>query len=674
MAQLSISKDGNDIKLYSIQKKLISLGRALICDVVLTDSDVSSLHANIICDAENEHRLIDQGSTNGTFVNGKRIKEYDLTDGDTFRIGRYIIKFISKNDFDKTEVMVLDQDFIAQSRTLLSEIKGSQLPQLLEKTQNIEASRVLVKSLENLDLSLVSACTAQEQLKTLLHIAEVINSARGLDTVLSVILDSALNATGMARGSVMLYDEEKHLYPAVSVGLENDGSDDKNRIVSESVINKALVSGEPVVLSDMDDALEFKNAQSIVSQNIKATVVLPLKSRTGKLIGALYMDNCLASVNKSNISPDFLRMFGIFAATAIQTHQMAHHEKKISEELAVAREREKFQEQLKALEKENKILVKKSGVSRFENFLGTSQEMQKLYGFIEKVAPTEATVLIMGETGTGKGVVAKIIHDLSERKEGEFVTIDCASIPGELLESELFGHEKGAFTGAIQQKKGRIELSDNGTLFLDEIGDMPLNLQAKMLRFLQEKKFERVGGNKTLSMNARVIAATNKDIKKAVEDKRFREDLYYRLCGITLCIPPLRERGEDSFVLANSFLNDAREANNLKIKGFTSEARNIIIHYTWQGNVRQLKNVVLRAAILCNGEFISGEDLGLEPFSLTNAVTLKEARDASDKKLIRQQLLYNNGNQSKTARALDIDRGTLRDLMKKFSIEEINEA
>jgi transcriptional regulator with GAF, ATPase, and Fis domain len=670
MACLIIRKDGKELLRHTLHKKLTTLGRASRCDIVLGDPDVSSLHANVLCGTDGCYRLMDPGSTNGTFVQGKRIQEYAFKDGDDFQIGRFRITFLQEDALDKTAAALLNQDFIGKSQALLSEIKGAQLTQVLEKTQDIEAGRALKKSLENLDHSLLSAQCAQEQLRTLLQMAEDINSAKGFDSVLTAILDSALVATGMERGTIILYDEAKQLAPAVIVGLEKEDIRDGGSVISWSVVNKAIAEVEPILLSDIDEAGELKNAQSVVAQNIKATACLPLKSRMGKLMGALYMDSRLSAVNKANLSPDFLRMFGIFAATAIQTRQMAQREKEIGEELAAAREREKFLNQVKLLERENIRLVKQAGSARFIGLLGTSEPMQRLFSFIEKVAPTDVSVLLTGETGTGKGVVAKAIHDLSDRRDKEFVIIDCASIPGELLESELFGYEKGAFTGAVQQKKGRIELAEGGTLFLDEIGDMPFHLQAKMLRFLQGKSLERVGGNKTLVINARVLAATNKDLKAEVAEKRFREDLYYRLCGVTLQVPSLRDRGEDAYVLANVFLNEVKAQNNLQIKGFTPETKNAILHYPWQGNVRQLKNVIQRAAILCNDEYIKAEDLGLEPVANVEGATLKEARAEADKKLIKQQLLFHKGNLSKTARALDVDRGTLRELMKKYGIEE----
>lgn len=670
MAQIVIQKDGTEVSRQTLTKRLVSLGRAPKCEVLLGDPDVSSLHANLLT-TEEGCRLIDPGSTNGIFVGGKRVREHLLKDGDVFQIGRFRITFQEDDDLEKTAVTVLEQDFLAQSQTLLNEIKRSRLEPILEKAQDSEAGLALRHSIDELDQTLSSAQRAQAQLKTLLHMAEVINSAKGFDSTLSAILDTVLEATNMERGVIVLYDDEKKLHPVVSVGLSGDETQEHGGLISTSVVNKALDSGEPVIMSDIqDEAGELKSARSIVAQNILATICLPLKSRTGKMLGVLYMDSRLSVMSATHVSHDFLRMFGIFAATAIQTRQMAQREKEISEELAAAREREKLQARLQSLEQENKLLVKRAGETRLGNLIGMSPVMQKMYGLIEKVAPTDVTVMITGETGTGKGVAAKAIHDYSERRNRDFITIDCASIPSELLESELFGHEKGAFTGAIQQKKGRIELAEGGTLFLDEIGDLSLPLQSKMLRFLQEKSFERVGGNKTMVINVRVLAATNKDLKKEVEEKRFREDLYYRLCGVSIQIPPLRDREEDVLVLAGSFLAEIREQNNLAIKGFSPEAKNAILQAPWQGNVRQLKNVVQRAAILTSGEYIGVEDLGLETTEATTGVTLKEARETTDKQLIRKHLMYNKGNQSKTARDLDIDRGTLRELMKKYGIEE----
>jgi two-component system NtrC family response regulator len=672
MATLIVTRDGKELSQYPIRKKIIIIGRSPQCDLVLADNEVSSLHANIMNQNE-QYQVVDLNSTNSTFINGTKVVEQTLNDQDEIGIGRFAIRFVLRTGLEQTVVTDGRRDPLEQSQALLQEIKKAHLTAVTHKAASPEAEKVIARSLEELDAHLLSAKKANEQLKTMLDLAEAVNSAKGFTSVLELLLNRALAATGMERGVIVLFNEQKELEPAVWVRMENEVRDKEKPVVSSSIIRQVIESGEVAVLTDVRKNGEWNAAESIVAQQIQAVICLPLRSRTKKVLGALYLDSRFPAADAENTRPEFLRMFSLFAATAIETRQAGQREKQMSEELAAAREREKYQKQLTDLEKENIKLVKKIREQPLQSngLLGVSEPIRKMQQLIEKVAPTDLSVLITGETGTGKSLAAKSIHELSLRRGREFVTIDCASIPKDLLESELFGHEKGSFTGAVALKKGRIEMADGGTLFLDEIGDMSLALQAKLLRFLQEKTFDRVGGNKPISVDVRVVAATNMDLKQAVAQKTFREDLYYRLCGIVLHISPLRERGEDALVLATTFLNDAAEQNKLILKGFTPEARNIIVHYVWNGNVRQLKNVIQRAAIMAEGEFIKAEDLGLDHSTLAAGKprTLKDAREEVDSALIRQQLLAQKGNFSRVARILDIDRSTLRALMKKYEIE-----
>jgi two-component system NtrC family response regulator len=265
----------------------------------------------------------------------------------------------------------------------------------------------------------------------------------------------------------------------------------------------------------------------------------------------------------------------------------------------------------------------------FGSIVGQSRAMRKVYGLIEKVAQTRATVLITGESGTGKELIARSIHFNSPRRDKPFVSVSCSALPESLLESELFGHERGAFTGAYTLRKGRFELADGGTLFLDEVGEMSPALQVKLLRVLQEMDFERVGGTRTIRVDARVVAATNRDLKRDVEKGRFREDLYYRLRVVQIEIPPLRERRDDIPLLVHHFLDKAAEANGVKVKRVGEEAFNLLYQYEWAGNVRELENVIERAVILCSGEEIGPDDLPDEirhgPRGLQPAETAREA-------------------------------------------------
>jgi two-component system NtrC family response regulator len=322
------------------------------------------------------------------------------------------------------------------------------------------------------------------------------------------------------------------------------------------------------------------------------------------------------------------------------------------------------------LEREHRDLRKKLSAEPFEGMLGTSPQMEEVFASIRKVATTEAPVLILGESGTGKELVANAIHQMSTRKEGPFVVINCSAIPESLLESELFGHEKGAFTGAHMQRKGRFETAQDGTLFLDEIGEISLSLQVKLLRFLQEQLIERVGGREQIFVNVRVIAATNRDLKEGMKDGRFREDLYYRLGVVTIALPPLREREGDAMVIANALLHRYSVENKKKINGFTPQAVRALKSHHWPGNVRELENRIKRAVIMAEGSKITPQDLELvSPYAKYEGHGLKEAREGLEKDLIERAIAKNKGNLTKVAEELGVARPTLYELMEKLGIK-----
>ncbi len=322
---------------------------------------------------------------------------------------------------------------------------------------------------------------------------------------------------------------------------------------------------------------------------------------------------------------------------------------------------------LSNLELEN-IALRKQVIQRgFEEIVGESPPMQRVFSVIRKVATTDASVLLMGESGTGKELVAKAIHRSSNRRQGPLITINCGAIPEALLESELFGHEKGSFTSADTQRKGKFEYADGGTLFLDEVGELSAGLQVKLLRFLQEHRIERVGGRETIQVDVRIIAATNRDIKQEITEKRFREDLYYRLGVVTLVVPPLRERIEDAVLLAKVFLQTFSLQYQKEITGFSGEALAAIKTYPWPGNVRELENRVKRAVIMSEGRLLTTTDLEL-PVEATVSKSLREVRDQLEKEQIQKALIKNNWNISKAASELDISRPTLHVLIKKYQM------
>jgi two-component system NtrC family response regulator len=315
------------------------------------------------------------------------------------------------------------------------------------------------------------------------------------------------------------------------------------------------------------------------------------------------------------------------------------------------------------LEEENDRL--RNSATGVNGIVFASPKMANIERMIERVGPADVSVLVFGETGTGKEVVARALHGCSSRQAGRFVAINCASIPENLLESELFGYERGAFTGAVKQTPGKFELANNGTLFLDEIGDMPFALQAKLLRFLQERQFERIGGRTPINVNVRLICATNRLLEKLVADGLFREDLYYRINEIRIELPPLRNRDDDAIVLAHHFFNILKRTSFREIRGFSDDALAVIAQYSWPGNVRELENRMKRAVVMADGKFITAADLDLG--SVANEPTeldLRKEVEKFEQSLVRKALAVSGGNISKAAKLLRVSRPHLYNLMR----------
>ncbi|NLD79682.1 MAG: PEP-CTERM-box response regulator transcription factor [Smithella sp.] len=321
------------------------------------------------------------------------------------------------------------------------------------------------------------------------------------------------------------------------------------------------------------------------------------------------------------------------------------------------------------LEQEQRDLRQRLSGDTFEGMIGTSSKMQDIFSAIRKVATTDAPVLIRGESGTGKELVARAIHRLSIRASRPFIPINCSAIPENLIESEFFGHEKGTFTGAHVQRKGRFEMAEGGTLFLDEIGDLPLTIQVKLLRFLQEKTIERVGGREQIEVDTRILAATNRDLEEAMRKSVFRDDLFYRISVINISLPPLRERSADIVLLAKTFLDRYAIESKKKIKGFSSQVIEALERYPWPGNVRELENRIKRAVIMSEGKKITLEDLEMQSVAgVKENILLKDAREHLEKELILKAITRNENNLTKAASDLGISRPTLYDLMQKLGI------
>ena len=326
-----------------------------------------------------------------------------------------------------------------------------------------------------------------------------------------------------------------------------------------------------------------------------------------------------------------------------------------------------------ALEVENRKLAQHQDKSPLEGIIASSPQMIKVCRTVEKIAGMDVTTLLLGESGTGKEILAKALHNLSPRSNKRFIAINCAAIPEALLESELFGYEKGAFTGAVKQTLGKIECADGGTFFLDEVGDLPMSLQAKLLRFLQERTIERVGGRKEIPVDVRVVCATHQDLQELIREGKFREDLYYRISEISITIPPLRERDGDAVLVSRAFLEKFNQQHNRKrsIRGFRKDALTALEAYAWPGNVRELENKVKRAVIMADNNLITAEDLELASEDLEQlALNLRHVREEAERKAVNRAMSLADGNVSKAAELLGVSRPTFYDLMNKLGLKQ----
>ena len=325
---------------------------------------------------------------------------------------------------------------------------------------------------------------------------------------------------------------------------------------------------------------------------------------------------------------------------------------------------------LRELEQENRDLMQQKSDHSVEGVVACSPEMVRVCRTVEKVAPSDASIMLLGDSGTGKELCARSLHDLSPRASGRFIAINCAAIPENLLESELFGYEKGAFTGAVKQTPGKIEYASGGTLFLDEVGDLPMSLQAKLLRFLQERVVERIGGREEIAVDVRVVCATHQDLPEKIRSGSFREDLYYRIGEIAVQIPPLRQRGGDILLLARMFLEQFSREQGRNLRGFSKEALTAMEAYTWPGNVRELKNRVKRAVIMAEGKQIAAADLELDEVAAEDAgLDLRQVREQAERQAVLRALSHSAGKVSAAADMLGISRPTIYDMIRKLNIK-----
>ncbi len=497
------------------------------------------------------------------------------------------------------------------------------------------------------------------EMTTLWEISQALNSSLDLKITLKAILGILHKHMDMDLGTIALLDEKSNeLSIQVAHGMSQEAMERGRYKIGEGIVGRVGMMGEPCVVPNVGDEPRFLNrTQSrgdITKKNI-SFICVPIKIEN-KTVGTLSVDRLFG--NAVSFEED-LRLLTIISSTVAQAVKISK---------MVEREKE-------ALLDENRMLrTELQDKYRFENIVGESKKMQEIYHTINLIAPTKATVLLRGESGTGKELIAKAIHYNSPRRDKPFVKFSCAALPETLLESELFGYEKGAFTGAVNSKQGRFELANSGTIFLDEIGDMNLATQMKLLRVLQEREFERVGGLTTLKIDVRLITATNKDLEQAVREGKFRQDLYYRLNVLPVFLPSLRERKEDITLLTEHFIGKFSKENQKDIHGLTKRAWDCIHHYDWPGNIRELENCMERAVIVCQKNVIDVMDLpgpiqNIEVFVKEdgNLSDLPRAVESIEKSMIRDALDKTGGNRRKAAKVLGITERMLGYKLKRYS-------
>ncbi len=648
MSKLTITEGPDTGRVWLLEGAELMVGRGDGCGVQLTDLTVSRQHFRLVPGPEHGvWRVIDLGSRNRTVVNADPVTEHSLADGDVIVVG------------------------------------ATRLAYETDETTPPNAFEVLPTGQETLTMELAGGVTdalgQAAHLAAVYRFSETVSACERLDDLYRVVARDARVECGADRACLFVVDREGTLqsvaHDPVAGGVELVGP----ITVSRTIVDKVLRERKSVGCADTAGDALFNVQDSIVAHAIRSFMCVPVVSRS-RTIGLLYVDLRRPGLGFQAPQLQFLTCLAQQAGAAIDH--------------LVLRD---------ALLVENERL--RSEVVARHNLIGRSAAIQALQRFLEKVGPSDATVMINGESGTGKELVAHAIHQTSRRAAGPFVAVNCAALTESLLESELFGHEKGAFTGASQQKRGRFELADGGSLFLDEVGELSLNCQTKFLRVLEESRFERVGGGRPVVVDVRVIAATNRELSKLVEEGRFRADLFYRLQVIQVELPPLRERMDDVPLLVQHFIQRYGSKIGRRIEGVTPEALEALMQHPWPGNIRELKNAVERALVLGEGPFLRLDDLppslggqpvgrtrtgATPPLAQTQALPTPpighatsptaslphvgpgarvQSLRALERQGIAQALTATGGNKLRAAELLEIDRSTLYKKIKEYGLE-----
>jgi transcriptional regulator with GAF, ATPase, and Fis domain len=629
---------------FVLYKPVTTVGRALGNDVAIPGDHLAETHVQVLFDGR-DFNLEEVDKQADILVNGKKKRRTRLVHGDRITLGDVDLSFSIFDEPQKTGAPPWREA----------------LPGDPPQTDSVRAAA---------GISETQLHVTQQQLaglRKLYEFSEKLMTMNDIERLLEAMLDIVIEATEAEKGLILLNDDafagepaavpvaEKAELPAADASptaprrsphprgatiraarnVKREAITDASGSISDSIVRKVIETGRPVIVSDALTDSQFKTSESVLALQLSSVMCAPLVSQ-GLVQGVLYVGNDRVKGLFDKNQLDVLSIFAAQASLILENAMLLH---------ALRADKEKLVAELKD--------------KRFGEIIGACPSMLEVFRKLQKVATTDISVLITGETGTGKELIARELHRRSNRVNGPFVVINCGAIPENLIESELFGHVKGAFTGAVASRPGKFQVAGGGTLFLDEIGELPLNLQVKLLRALQERVVFRVGDSKPEKVDIRVVAATNRVLEDEIRVGRFREDLYYRLNVINIYLPPLRERGDDVLILARALLSKHVEELNSRVQGFTPQALAAIKKHPWPGNIRQLENRIKKALVLCDKALLSPEDLDLGKEAESPILPLEKAKEEFQRKYVLEVLERNNGNRTQTARDLGVDPRTI---------------
>ncbi|MBZ5583618.1 MAG: sigma 54-interacting transcriptional regulator [Acidobacteriia bacterium] len=597
---------------FALSDGEISIGRDRANTLLIEDSSISRSHCSIHKAGEDRFEIRDLGSRNGTAINGIPVSRRVLGDGDEIRLGECHFLFLLWDSSEPANVVI---DEASLETGTFRQLPREAAEPLLDEAASVSAS-----------------------LEVLIRLGTQIHTARGTREIAQLLLETILRAIPAERGAVLLFDGA-HDDPAFASSRDRLGNLDPPLRAFSEIVAQVRREAVGVIADGAGDPRERP----------WRVLAAPITTRES-ILGVIYLEGSHPGTAFENKHVELAQAAGGIAGMPFENAR-----------------------RLEWLESENRRL--REAIDLDHDMIGAGPRMRDVFQFVAKVAPTDATILIRGESGTGKELVAQSIHRNSPRAARRFAAINCAALAESLLESELFGHEKGAFTGAMLQKKGKLEIADGGTLFLDEVGELPLSFQTKLLRVLQEREFERVGGTQPIRVDVRLIAATNRDLESAIATGAFRKDLYYRLNVVSLTMPPLRDHREDISLLARHFAVKHARAARRKVEGISPEALACLEAYDWPGNVRELENAVERAVVLGSTDLLIPDDLpevvlenGPAPAEPVGGYyqTVREQK----KRAILAALEQSGGRYTDAAKLLGVHPNYLHRLVRNLNLKE----